>query len=351
MEKGKVVVDEISALEWNGLLLQFSDASVYQTWAFGAACWNEKELSHLVLHDQGQIRGAVQVRVVTVPLLGSGVAYVRWGPLFRRQGAAEDPEAAQAILEALKREYVDRRKLVLQIIPNVYLGDAAEEPVRKALSELGFEQEPSIKPYRTLRLDLNPALEELRKKLDQKWRNQLNRAEKNGLELVEGTSDELYGRFVALYQGMMARKQFETTVSVEEFRELQRQLPPESRMTILLAHKEGKDLGCLIGSAFGDTGIYLLGASSEEGMQSKASYLLQWTMIQKFKALGCHWYDLGGVNPETNPGVYHFKSGITQNEAVQLGRFQCAGGSLSNLCVGVGNYLREIKKSHPVKKV
>ncbi len=49
-------------------------------------------------------------------------------------------------------------------------------------------------------------------------------------------------------------------------------------------------------------------------MKNNGSYLLQWEMIKWLKQRGCQKYDLGGINLDDNPGVYHFKSGITNQE-------------------------------------
>jgi lipid II:glycine glycyltransferase (peptidoglycan interpeptide bridge formation enzyme) len=341
-----VSVDQVSEREWNETLPLFADASVYQSWAFGAACWKEHELEHQIITINGEVTAAAQVRVIQLPLVARGIAYLRWGPLWRRDGSSANISALHSALAQLRAHYVTHRKLVLRLIPNVYANDPWADGVHNALSEHGFVRESSSQPYRTLRLHLTPSLEQLRKSLDQKWRNQLNRAEKNGLTLIEGDGDDLYARFLDVYTEMMSRKQFETSVNVEEFRELQRRLPASAKMSILLAEKDGKTLATIISAAFGDTGIYLLGATSDEGMTSKASYLLQWRMIQKLKERNCRWYDLGGINPETNPGVYHFKSGITGNEAVQLGRYECAENGLSLFSVRFGERVANLRRQH-----
>lgn len=335
--------DQISEAEWNLLLPQFDDASVYQSWAYGAVHWGESQLSHLVLRRGPEVAAIAQIRIVRLPVLRSGVAYLRWGPLWRRRNTAPDLENFRQALLALKNEYAQKRGLLLRLIPNTYRDDAFAPEVENLLREHHFTHEADSAPYRTLRLELTPSLELLRKSLDQKWRNGLNRAEKNGLQLTEGHSDDLYARFLHVYDEMMARKQFDTTVDVHKFRELQQRLPATARMHILLAEQNGQTLAATNMAVCGDTAIYLLGATSDEGMTSKASYLLQWRMIQIAREHGCRWYDLGGINPDTNPGVYHFKSGITTREALQLGRYQCVENALSQLAVRFGEKLSAMR--------
>ena len=68
----------------------------------------------------------------------------------------------------------------------------------------------------------------------------------------------------------------------------------------------------------GDSAIYLLGATNGEGLKLQSAYLLQWTMINWLKEKGIRWYDLGGIDPERNPGVYSFKRGFSGTDLTQI---------------------------------
>ncbi len=121
----------------------------------------------------------------------------------------------------------------------------------------------------------------------------------------------LYRTFCRMYKQMRKRKTFETTVDVEEFGRIQQDLPESHRMQVLICEDNGVPVAGLVASAMGDSAIYLLGATSDEGLKSKGAYLLQWTLIKWLKERGVRWYDLGGIDPEGNPGVYHFKRGLS----------------------------------------
>jgi len=337
-----VRIDTVTETEWNAILPLFDEANFYQTWAYGAVHWGEQQLSHLVLEQAGDPVALAQLRIVKLPLLRAGVAYLRWGPLCRRQGEPEDAILLRRMLAALIAEYVERRGLLLRIAPALSAGDPAAERLLDCLREFGFQREDQPAPYRTIRVDLSPGLETIRKRFDGKWRNQLNAAERNGLTVTEGTGDELYGQFLALSDEMMARKQFETTVDPREFQRLQQRLPEPQKMLILISNKDGVPQTGLVATALGETGIYLLGATSDAGMKSKGSYLLQWQMMQRLRERGCRWYDLGGINPEKNPGVYHFKSGMGGEEVTGLGRFALSRDPLSAAAVTAGERLRAV---------
>ena len=90
-----------------------------------------------------------------------------------------------------------------------------------------------------------------------------------------------------------------------------------------------------IGSAIGDRGIYLLGATGETGMKQKSAYLSQWKMILWLHERVCRWFDLGGIDPENNPGVYHFKVGMSSMDVSHIGQYEANTSTISSLAVGL----------------
>jgi len=333
-------VDRVRSDEWYELLQTFEDASIYQTWSYGKVRWGERRLSHIVCKQDGEIVGIAQVAVVKPPVFNIGIAYAPWGPLWKRKEASNRIERFQHVIACMKQEYAVRRGLLLRIAPNHF--EPEEGPAISVLREAGFERKAV--PYRTLRLDLGCSLEDLRKKLDQKWRNQLNRAEKNDLRLVEGTDPELYKKFLFIYHQMMERKKFETGVDVSEFQKIQEDLPDRMKMKIIVCEVDGEPVSALIGSIIGNSGIYLLGATSDEGMKTKGSYLQQWRMIQHLKSAGSTYYDLGGIDPENNPGVFHFKAGLSGKEVSHIGLFEACDNRVSSRAVRVAEKVKSLQK-------
>jgi lipid II:glycine glycyltransferase (peptidoglycan interpeptide bridge formation enzyme) len=253
-----------------------------------------------------------------------------------------DPEIARRMIAALKDEYVVRRGLLLRLLPPVFETDPFAASYQSALTAAGFEQRTDTRRYRTVRVDLSPSIEQVRKKLGAKWRNKLNGAEKNGLTVTQGASVEHYAKFLAAYREMMARKNFETTVDVEEFARIQSDLPEALRMQVFLSEKDGTVMNALVVSAMGDTAVYLLGATSDEGLKLKGAYLLQWRAIQWLKERNCRWYELGGIDPVQNPGVYEFKSGFGGEEVHDLGVFEASGSWASRFCVKAAEHARSL---------
>ena len=318
------------------MLNLFDDANIYQTFAYGSVRWGRKNLSHLVLKEDGEVRGMAQLRIIRPTPLKFGIAYLRWGPMFERRAKVVDPEVARRMAHALIAEYADKRRLFLRIMPNAFIGSPRAAVIQAAFSEFSREPLTFENTYRTFVLNLAPKVEELRKNLDPKWRNKLSGAEKNNLTVVAGNGGEEYGTFCRLYYQMRKRKTFETTVDVEEFGNIQKDLDGPHRMQILICkHKETPVAGIVV-AAMGDSAIYLLGATSDDGLNTKGAYLLQWTMIRWLKSNGVRWYDLGGIDPEGNPGVYTFKKGFAGADICQMSPLVACDSAVSSAMVSAG---------------
>jgi lipid II:glycine glycyltransferase (peptidoglycan interpeptide bridge formation enzyme) len=322
--------------EWASLLSGFKDASIYQSWAYGAIRWRSERLEHAILRKNGEVVGIAQIAVISAPILRFGIAYIPSGPLWKRPGFTENTEYIRQLGRGLINEYARKRGLFLRLSPFCFENDG--DALRQIFEEEGYSW--SKGSYQTAILDLSPSLEEIRKKLAQKWRNQLNRSERNGLSVNSSASVEDFDAFIEMYQNMLERKKFEIGIDINQFREMQQNLPSSQKMRIFICLLEGKAVAGAVCSKIGDTGIYLLGATNSNGLQAKGSYLLQWSIIQWLKAENCQSYDLGGIDPENNPGVYHFKSGISTNEKEQIGIFEACSNVLSRLAVNVRDKIK-----------
>jgi len=321
--------DRVDKHEWYKIIDQFSDANIYQTWSYDAVRCGEGNISHFVLRLANEIVCAAQARIVRIPVVGLGAAYFLWGPLWQLRNQVKDPSVFRMAIRALRNEYVCRRGLILRILPILYNDNPGL--YLNILLEEGYTT-PEKDSQRTLILDIQPPIEDLRKKLKQKWRNCLNRAERNNLELIEGTEDSLFADFIGIYRELLQRKKFKEPNDINEFRIIQRELPPELKMRIFICQSGGLISAGAIFTAIGGTGVYLFGATNDQGMKNNGSYLLQWKAVQWMKNNGCRYYNLNGINPTLNPGSYHFKSGISGKNGKDvhyLGRFDCYSGVIS----------------------
>lgn len=321
---------------WSEMLDLFNDANIYQTRSYGLVRWGAKNLSHIVVKRDGDVVGMAQLRIIRPTKLKFGMAYLRWGPVCERHGRPLDPGALAYISRALEAEYVEKRRLLLHVLPNAFAGTPRADLFQSAFSKFKPQQLASTDMYRTFLVDLAPPLDELRKNLDPKWRNKLTQSEKKGLKVAAGNGREHYRTFCEMYYEMRKRKTFDTSVDVEEFAQIQEDLPEPHRLQVLICEQEGTPVAGIVCSAMGNSAIYLLGATTDGGLNSKGAYLLQWTVIQWLRERGVRWYDLGGIDPERNPGVYSFKKGFSGADVIQLSPLAACNSVLSAAAVRAG---------------
>jgi lipid II:glycine glycyltransferase (peptidoglycan interpeptide bridge formation enzyme) len=332
----QVEVDRATTAEWSQMLDLFDDANIYQTAAYGGVRWGERNLSRLVLKRDGQVVGIAQLRIIRPTPLKFGIAYLRWGPLWERRGIPLDPQVPTRLARAIEDEYVKARKLFVRILPNAFAGSPRAEVFQSAFSKFTRETDEPGDIYRTFLLDITPPLEELRSRFDAKWRNKLKGSEKNNLTVIAGHGSEEFRAFCKIYSQMRKRKAFETTVDADEFGRIQEALTESQFMRVLICQDKGVAVAGLVASAMGDSAIYLLGATSDDGLNSKGAYLLQWTLICWLKKRGIKSYDLGGINPEGNSGVYHFKKGLSGVDIYQISPFAASDSAFSGGIVKAG---------------
>ena len=108
----------------------------------------------------------------------------------------------------------------------------------------------------------------------------------------------------------------------------------------MICEHDGEPIAATIVTALGNKGIYLLGASGNRGLQLKGSYLLQWQMIKLMKEKEYQKYYLGGINPGSNPGVYHFKSGLSGKDLFHIGQYEVYENIISFFIVRTGELLK-----------
>lgn len=315
---------------WQRLAPSFLDYNYRQLWDFGVACAGRLGATneHIALHDGTELIGLADVRIKRLPLFESGIAYINGGPLVRCR--ADDTSAIgklRVVLTELINIYVVQKKLVLRIQPP--LGpNGWNDQIKSVFRELGFDTNVHLHSYRTIVVDLRPSIEDIRKQFQQKWRNCLNGTEKRELTIKTGTDENSFLAFIDLYMALKLRKEFDVNLYPQFYLQAHRNLTERERFLVTLIYEEGQPVAGHVGSILGDTCVYLLGATNDAGLKSKAAYLAQWSVIQMARREGCRFYDLGGIDPKNNPGVHHFKKGLGGTDITVPGPFELNPGGL-----------------------
>lgn len=325
---------------WYEIMGCFQDANLYQAWAYDMVRYGAKSVVHMVLRKGNEPVAAAQARIWRLPGTRAGIAYVLWGPMWRRIGEAEDPQVFRLAIRALRNEFSLKRGLVLRL--NLLAFRGRHEVLSQVLADEGYHRHDEARTRRTLILDLKASIDELRAAQHPMWRNHLNRAERKGLELEFGEDESLFDQIAPIYAEMASRKGLLALNDIAHMKRVQKDLPPSLKLKIIVCRQDGVACAGGIFSAMGSTGLYLTGATGDRGMKTYGSYMVHWAYVKWLKENGFPYYDLNGINPEVNPGTYQFKrqlAGKAGMEVEMLGKFQAADSAMSSFVVRGGERL------------
>lgn len=343
----QAVIEPIDQAAWEALAAGFGDYNYQQTWAYGMAMAQRRGAvsEHIAIYAAGKLIALADVRVKRLPLVGGGIAYISSGPLTRR-GISDDAASLDLVLASLVREYVQRRGMALRILPPVG-EEEVNQRIAGSFAAAGFRSTQRVRGYRTFLVSITASETVLRAALAQKWRNCLNASERQGLNVEFGSGEALFDQFITLLDNLVARKGFDMDLDARFYADVQRELPAREKLVVALVRGESEVHAGGVFAMHGENCVYLLGATAESGMKNKASYLLHWRMLLLARERGMRWYDLGGIDPVGNAGVYNFKRGFSGRDVSAAGPFEFAPAGLRYGVTQVAESLyRTARRSH-----
>ena len=332
--------------EWDEIAPSFPDLSYCQSGSYAqAAAEAANACSEFVaIVRSGQIVGLANVRIKALETLRVGMAYVHRGPLIGRNGEFSNTDFGYCV-DSLIAEYSERRNLILRIAPPVDGGQNTAGRIA-ALKQRGFRRSKRVQTNATFILDLSTSLSIIRENLDRKWRNHLSKAQRSNIHVTRSEALTDFDHFEPLLLDLMRAKRFTTDQDTGFFRKVQTGAERYERMTVYLAWHHGAPVAGALTSFAGNTAVYLLGASNPDGRALRASYLIQWTVIEDAKALGKCFYDLCGVDQRANQGVYTFKKGLGGRLVKDPGLYDFAPGQMKAFFSLLGDLYININKRY-----
>ncbi len=249
------------------------------------------------------------------------------GPLWL-DGVEPDMATQEAVFRLLRRACPDNPLNRASLLPELAAGPEAEEMLRRC----GFRR---FGPgYRTVWLDLSRGEEELRAAMARDWRQRLKGAEKAGLVIdLDWEAKNL---------PWLMKQEHEQSLT-KQFRPMTGALAVRIRNALVKGGAKGgvgKGDGVLMAAALegrsgdakpaasalfyihGGSATYQIGWSSDSGRKSGAMRLVLWRAALALKARGVGWLDLGGINPDSAPGVTEFKLGTGGQATESVGLYR-----------------------------
>ncbi|MEN6318257.1 MAG: peptidoglycan bridge formation glycyltransferase FemA/FemB family protein [Syntrophaceae bacterium] len=292
------------------------------------------QIERKVVTDGDNPIAIYQVLMKSLPFVGK-VARINRGPLFFRNELSTVDDLKQ-LYRSFYEEWIIKRGFFLQMAPNVLEDTMCFDDFKEA----GFI--PSDEPcWQSGWLELNMSREELRKTLQQKWRNLLNKAEKMGTEICPVESDEDMDALLQKYDIFMKERNFQSTSS-DLIRSMYRNSSDSLYAT--MAKKDGSYLGAVIIAKHGGSATYLVGITSDEGRKANANYLLLWNGLIHCMDSGLQWFDVGGIDEVNTSGIAHFKKGLGFAPYKLIGEFESYNGLRYRLLSMLKNYYYQRKR-------
>lgn len=287
--------------DWLRLLAAVGPAPLEQSWAYGEAIAAGSPYRPVrgVFRHEGRVIAVVQALVW--PIAGTvRLVKVTRGPLFL------DPEPAPQLRMTVFRMIRDRwplaRANALFWTPELTDGPDATQLMRA----LGMRR--TVTGYSTAWLDLAAGAPALRAGLDQKWRNQLVRAERAKLRIREAHGGAALAWLAERHDAHRRRRRFGGSTGA--FAVALAVLAPRPQdVLVLLAERGSEPVAGVLFLRHGDAATYHLAWAGPDGRADHAHNRLVWEAVQRLAAAGVRWLDLGGLDASM-PGVSRFKLGL-----------------------------------------
>ncbi len=266
-------------------------------------------------------------------------AYVPYGPVI-----VGDPMNEQEFadfftqLKNFMQDYIFQNFLTLfrfdPLLPKKY---------SENLKNLGFKT--SLAPAQAKdvwELDLDQNEDELRSKMSDSTRYNINRSSRSELELVKATTIEEVKAFSDLMNETTQRKGF-GNYDFEYFKKQFDALNPKGMTDIFLARYRAKYISGALINYYNETAYYTHGASTSDRTMSKlrSPYFLQWEIMKYAKEKGFRKYNMWGILPKSLPenkkaknpmnGVSEFKRSFGGKEINYVGPMEIYNDNLRYL--------------------
>lgn len=294
----RLLADEVARATWDAHLARFADCTPFQLYGYGeqmrAAGWQPQRFAYFA--EDGSIRAMMQGNLKRYPL-GLGLLWSPGAPVGDL--ALCGCELRRTLKSALRCHTLYCRFRNDRAHDDHDANELARggwSPVRNKLTS---NRSLSLDPCATKAGDALPDLA-------RNWRRNLRKAAASDLVVRRWLAPDA-AEAAALYREMEERKEIVEQYSVDELRSLFSHL--DSNIVLYRCDDREGNLLALRGAlVVGKRAWDTFAASSARGRERGASYLLFVKLVEHLRADDVRFYDLGGIDPEANPGVYRFKS-------------------------------------------
>lgn len=303
---------EMRADEWDSLYALTVCPTLLQSYPYAQAIRKIRQqgVRHGIIHINGVQAGIVQMHEVSI-LRGMihGISLDR-GPLwFDGFGNAAH---MRAFVVALDRLFPKRRGRKRRFMPE-WTKNAA------VMEDSHWTRVPKIPVYQTHFVDLTGDIAVMRKNLHQKWRNVLNRAERENLDIIQDWNGDSLGALLKNYMTDRLTKKY-AGASPKFLSALAQFTVPRQECMILHAAEDGEIIASVLIFLHGRGATYQVGWTTPYGRDKGAHHRLLWEAMIILKTRSVTVLDTGGFNENTG-GIKQFKDGLGGHAVALIGNY------------------------------
>ncbi|SEH45063.1 MULTISPECIES: lipid II:glycine glycyltransferase FemX [Atopobiaceae] len=284
-----------------------------QAWQWGqlksqTGPWDAKRV---VCLEGGEVVGAAQVLLRTLPFPFKMMAYVPRGPLAKDPALL--PEVADAIAEWCRKNTAAITVKIDPAVTELKLSDSWRKSERVLVKK-------------TAVMDLTLDEDALNKSIpNRKCRQYIRKSARDGIVFRAATKDDL-DQVLSIYHNTAEADGF--ALHADEFYRAAFDVM-DGINQFYVAEKDGEIQAFLWNvTTKGGTAFELWGAVTDAGKRSRANYGLKWHAILDAKAKGALYYDLNGL---LNDGISDFKMLFVKEPTFWIGSFDCRLKALAGL--------------------
>ena len=296
-----IVWNNVSNTEWNSYFNTNLKSNLLQAWFYGEAKntlegWKP---NRVVFYNENKMIAFVQILEKKIFNLFK-IYRINRGPIFN----TNDRELKQSIInEILSLGKIFKGNLLSISFELEKTNDNIVDLINTKFINL------NLKGYSTIYLDIKPSLDIIRSSLNGKWRNMLVFAEKQSLSILNGQSEEYIKWLCEIHKDNMSKRGFKG-ISSELLKTLSDKSDKSNYVKVYKAFLNNEAIAAISIAYHGNSATYLTAWTNEDGRKTKSNYLLLWEVIKDLKQNSIEWFDLGGIDPESTPGITNFKNGI-----------------------------------------
>ena len=297
-------------LEWDQKLIKLDDFTIYQAtnWAKHRADFGWQTY-RLIYQGPEQC----QAQVLTKKVLGTTVAWIPGGPICN--------------FDYLNSQFVDclstitkTKRLFVRLNSLETTNDLACDKLRKN----NWKQATTpLSSGLSLQLDLTKSDPTRREMLSNNWARNMHRGETRNSKPYEWTN--FTPEAIADIYGQLTRYKDLDSVSDTPSFEVIRSIIDKcgSNLKIFRCDDEqGKPLAMRGALLLGNKAWDIFAAATPQGRKQYSSYVTAWSLFNFCAKSQIAKYDLSGIDPIKNKGVYDFKNGTGATEIKYIGEWE-----------------------------